>query len=754
MEKKSVLTRHEFVLSEATLNDLPEGVLWVDEDGLIVYLNPTAASLLRRSREELTNQPIYTCITSDSFKSWLLAVADKSDTNRFIVDDKSISIFFLKNISVEGKRHRCFLIKKAAEPTRESSEMLRIISEGTASVIGGDFFKSLAYHIIRSTGIRYAIITECANVAKTRVRTLVYIERDHFLDNFEYDLTGTPCEIVMRGENYYCSADLDTFFPKDEGVKSYFGVPIFLSSGEIAGHIAIFDTKPLTISNENLNILKIFASRAGAEIERKVADQKLTMANAELEVLLKESEERFRDLFEEAPIAYVHEGLDSKFIKANRAALRILGVRPDEVPTIYGKTLAPNTPDAQRRMKEAFESVGRGTDTSGVVLELRRKDNGTPIWIQWWSNPDPGGLFTRTMFLDITDRILMEQEQAQLQAQNQYLQDEIKLAHNFNEIMSKSKLFQSVLEKVEQVASTDATVLILGESGTGKELLARAVHSISNRSNRPLVKVNCAALPANLIESELFGHEKGAFTGALAAKVGRFELANGGTLFLDEIGELPLELQSKLLRVLQEGEFERVGSSKTLNVDVRIIAATNRELEASVNNKEFRADLYYRLNVFPIYSPPLRDRKEDIPVLVNHFSKKYGTKFGKKISVIPKSVMDALLAYDWPGNVRELENIIERGLIISTTDTFEIGDWLPKTSTKQTALPPSSIQPHIQNTNAKKSLEDVERQHITEILNRTNWKIRGEDGAAKILKLNPTTLEARMKKFCIVRRRE
>jgi formate hydrogenlyase transcriptional activator len=750
MENSVTAAPAHFDLYEATLNDLPEGVLWANAEGEIIYTNAAAASLLGQSKQELLNQPFYQFVADVSFKTWLQSLRDKTNSTPFETSDGSLIVYVLVSILVGGKRHICFLVNRPGQGGREPSEMLRIISEGTASVVGGDFFKSLAYHVIISTGIRYAIITECANIEKTRVRTLVYIERDQFLDNFEYDLTGTPCEIVMKGEDYFCTADLDTFFPKDEGVKSYFGVPIFLTNGEVIGHIAIFDTKPMAISNEKLNILKIFASRAGAEIERKVADEKLKIANAELKVLLKESEERFRDLFEEAPIAYVHEGLDSKFIKANRAAQRILGVRPDEVPTIYGKTLAPDTPDAQRRMTEAFESVGRGTDTSGVVLELRRKDNGKPIWIQWWSNPDKSGSFTRTMFIDITERVLMEQEQARLQAQNQYLQDEIKLSHNYNDIVSKSHVFRTVLKKVEQVAATDATVLILGESGTGKELLCRAIHSTSKRGNRPLVKINCAALPANLIESELFGHEKGAFTGAFAQKIGRFELADGGTLFLDEIGELPLELQPKLLRILQEGEFERVGSSKTIKIDVRIIAATNRDLQNSVNSKEFRSDLYYRLNVFPIYSPPLLERKEDIPLLVNHFCKKHETRLAKKITSVPKPVLDALIAYDWPGNVRELENIIERGLIVAKTNELEMGDWLPKPSVKD-IVQPTSATPTVNSS--KKSLEEVERQHIIEVLTKANWKIRGEDGAAKILELNPTTLEARIKKLGIARKR-
>ena len=507
-------------------------------------------------------------------------------------------------------------------------------------------------------------------------------------------------------------------------------------------HILALDPQPVTSEKNQTSILKIFAARIGAEMERMKAEEKLKIANAELQVLLQESDQRYRDLFEEAPIAYVHEGLDSKFIKANRAALRILGVRPDEVPFTYGKSLAPDTPDAQRRLKEAFDSIGRGTDTSGVILELRRKDNGKPIWIQWWSKPDAGGQFTRTMFVDITDKILMEQEQARLQAQNKYLQEEIKLNYNFEEIISKSHHFQKVLQQIEQVAATDATVLILGESGTGKELIARAVHNVSNRSKRPLVKVNCATLPANLIESELFGHEKGAFTGAMERKIGRFELADGGTLFLDEIGELPVELQAKLLRVLQEGEFERLGNPKTMKVNVRVIAATNRNLQQAIEKKEFREDLYYRLNVFPILCPPLRQRKEDIPLLIKHFCQKHEGTIGKKITHVSPDVIDALMAYDWPGNIRELENMIERAMILSRNGILEYGDWIPAGKINDTGNG---------SAGSLSKLEDVEKEHIIETLKKTGWKVSGEKGAAKILGLNPTTLEARMKKLGIKR---
>ncbi len=652
--------------------------------------------------------------------------------------------------------------------------MLRIISEGTASVVGGDFFKSLAYHIIVTTGIRYAIVTECADDSKKRVRTLVYIEHDSFLDNFEYDLTGTPCEIVMKGENYYCTADLDAFFPKEEGVKSYFGVPIYLSNGEVIGHVAIFDTKPMTVTEQQMNILKIFASRAGAEIERKRKDE-----------IINSNMHRYKNIFDFSPVGLCEEDFsevrrytDSLKQKFDKDLKSIFDEYPDEVFNSWKRVKRLRVNRAQLQVFDVDTEEEYAQYLQETYMPLPAKmliitfDSGVKVFereteiisktgrrkmlkVKRVIMSEAPGDWSRSLIscVDITQlKSALEEVQSlkeKLEAENIYLQQEIKLEHNFEEIVNKSDVFRKVLEKIEQVADTDATVLILGESGTGKELIARAIHSVSKRAKRPLVKVNCAALPANLIESELFGHEKGAFTGALTQKIGRFELADGGTLFLDEIGEMPLDLQSKLLRVLQEGEFERVGSSKTIRVDVRVIAATNRDLENSVNEKEFRADLYYRLNVFPIYSPPLRDRKEDIPVLVNHFCKKYGVKFGKKVTSVSKQVLDVLMAYHWPGNVRELENLIERGLIVSKSNVLEAGDWLPKldrkeivSQTKENA--PSKIQD-------SRSMENIERDHILKVLQKTQWKIRGDDGAAKILELNPTTLEARMKKLGIMR---
>lgn len=336
---------------------------------------------------------------------------------------------------------------------------------------------------------------------------------------------------------------------------------------------------------------------------------------------------------------------------------------------------------------------------------------------------------------------LNEELREQLKAEVIYLKEEIKSDHDFDHIITKSPKYRKVLNQVRQVAKTDATVLILGETGTGKELLARAVHSVSLRQERPLIKINCAALPPNLIESELFGHERGAFTGAYSKKVGRFELANNGTIFLDEIGELPLDLQAKLLRVLQEGEFERVGGTKTLKVDVRIIAATNRDLKALIGKGTFREDLYYRLNVFPIVNPPLRERKDDVEVLVPYFMKKYSEKTGKHFKNIAQSLLESLRNYDFPGNIRELENIIERAVILSKGRTL--------------MLPYGMLPKGSRNNNGQedrfKTFEEIQKEHILAALARTNWRVSGPYGAAKLLGLKAKTLESKMKKLEIRR---
>src|SRR3989441_1000001 len=332
-----------------------------------------------------------------------------------------------------------------------------------------------------------------------------------------------------------------------------------------------------------------------------------------------------------------------------------------------------------------------------------------------------------------------------------YLEEEIRSEMNFAEIVGKSSALRKVLKRVETVAPTDSTVLIYGETGAGKELVARAIHDLSPRSSKPFVKLNCAAIPTGLLESELFGHEKGAFTGAIAQRIGRFEVADGGTIFLDEIGEIPIELQTKLLRVLQEREFERLGSSRTLRTDARLIAATNRDLEAMVAEQKFRSDLFFRLNVFPVHVPPLRERQGDIPLLVRHFTQQFSRRMNKVMETIPSATMDALCRYHWPGNIRELQNVIERAVIISTGPALSVDVADLKFSkaghvVERTDSPKSPTNGALHNV-----LEETERQQILKALKQSHWVVAGPNGAAAHLGMERSTLPQRIRKLGISR---
>jgi len=354
------------------------------------------------------------------------------------------------------------------------------------------------------------------------------------------------------------------------------------------------------------------------------------------------------------------------------------------------------------------------------------------------------------VFKDISERKQSEQAlkaalkqvealKEKLQAENNYLMDEIQSQHNFSRIIGRGPALNQILTQIEHVAPTDSSVLIQGESGTGKELIARSIHSASRRKGRPLVKVNCGAISLGLVESELFGHEKGAFTGALQKRIGRFELANGGTIFLDEVGELPLDIQVKLLRVLQEGEFERLGSNKTIHVDVRIIAATNRHMQEMVGQGLFRSDLYYRLNVFPILAPSLRQRYEDIPSLVEHILERLKHRLGKNFESVSESSMERLRQYHWPGNIRELQNVLERAAIVCEPPILRVSN-LPGYSSSDE-----------EQSRPLHTLHEAEKKHIEQVLNSVNGVVAGKTGAAEILDLPPSTLRSKMKKLGIVR---
>jgi len=620
-------------------------------------------------------------------------------------------------------------------------DILRRILEGTARATGEEFFRSLVRNLGMAIRTAYAFTAE-VSADRKRVRTLAVWGEGRFLENFEYDLEGTPCEEVIRGELCHHPRGVQAKFPRDRllvemGVESFMGVPLLDDLGQVLGHMAVLDTRPMSDEPRRLSIFQIFAARAAAELER-----------VRMQKALIESEQRMRDLFDEAPIGYVYEDTNTRFVTANRSFMKMLGIRPEELTSTVGLSLVAPTQEAQERVHDSLRAEQAGQEKPFIDLELRRKDNGQSVWVQRYSRPEPDGKHTRTMIVDITARVLAERERTRLTQQNTYLREELKGEYNFEEIIGSSAGLRGALAKVKQVAPTDSTVLIQGETGTGKELIARALHSNSRRKDRPLIKLNCAALPTGLIESELFGHEKGAFTGALEKRVGRFALADGGTIFLDEIGDVPMDVQVRLLRVLQEQEFEPVGSTRTLKVDVRVIAATNRDLADAVKKGDFRADLFYRLNVFPILVPPLRERREDVPLLAHYFAAKYATKIGRRVDAIADETMRHLLAYPWPGNIRELENVLERAVILSSENTLVIDPAMLSVE----ARPPVALDPGRGEGDAGVlTAAENERVHLRKALEKANWRVEGERGAAKALGLHPNTLRSRMKRLGIQR---
>jgi len=551
-------------------------------------------------------------------------------------------------------------------------------------------------------------------------------------------------EQVLQGKTLVLSRlpeDLPGDLPKEReyclrsGLKSYVCVPLSVG-GEVLGSLTMeFFSHYVDWPAHLVRRLGLLGEIFTNALMRQRAEESL-----------QERDQSYRIV---ADFTYDWEywkNLDGSLRYVSPSCERISGYRPEDFirrPDLFREIIVPEDLDLwDAHNCEVLEKPG----ARECQFRVQRPD-GTIRWIEHACQPvtDDAGKFIgiRASNRDITKRkqgeLEIERLKEQLQADFSYLQEEIKLTHDFEHIIGNSNELKYVLHKVEQVAPSATTVLILGETGTGKELIARAIHSSSPRRERPLIKVDCASLSPTLIESELFGHEKGAFTGAQSRKIGRFELAHGSTIFLDEIGELPLELQTKLLRVVQEGEFERLGSSKPLKVDVRIIAATNRDLEKEVRNGRFREDLWYRLNVFPITVPPLRQRQEDIPLLVKAFVQRFNRKMGKEVTKIPPEVMESLCRYSWPGNVRELENVIERAIIDTKGSVLQL-----TTKIGAAPLPASPVS-------SGESLEEMERAHILQVLEKVGWKIEGKDGAAARLEINPSTLRFRMRKLKIAR---
>ena len=522
----------------------------------------------------------------------------------------------------------------------------------------------------------------------------------------------------------------------------------FIRQLEEQGSLVNYETK-FRIKDGSFRVLLSAAEKLniGSEECLLVASSDVTERVA-ARTALQESEERFRNVADSAPVIIWNVDQDKQCTYVNKRGVDFTGRSMEQ---LLGDGWTQDIhPEDYEAVLETYMTTLNHRDPLEMEFRLRRSD-GEYRWVYSSGVPrfSPDGTFLGYIgsAIDITERKESEvalqtaheelhQLKNQLEAENIYLQQELQLDEKFGEIVGQSDAIKYVLFKINQVAPTDSTVLITGETGTGKELAARAIHGASPRKDKPLIKVNCGALSPTLIESELFGHEKGAFTGAFGRKQGRFEVANGGTIFLDEIGELPPELQVKLLRVIQENEFERLGGSKTIKVDARIIAATNRNLKLEVEQGTFREDLWYRLNVYPITMPPLRQRKDDIPLLIEHFVSTYTKKTGKTISSVSPRVMQSLQAHSWPGNVRELANVIERAVIHSQGSVLQVVDQFDEVADQVPT----------------QTLEEVEREYIIRTLENTGWRIEGKYGAARILGLNPSTLRTRMLKLGIQRR--
>jgi formate hydrogenlyase transcriptional activator len=531
----------------------------------------------------------------------------------------------------------------------------------------------------------------------------------------------------------------ETRFPKvtpcmlEMGVKSFCVVPLTTAQRRL-GALGFGSLQEAAYDGSDLEFLQQVASQVAVGVDNALAYQQIT----ELKDKLTREEAYLTQAQRLTGVGSWAWDPSESHNYYSREVFNIFGLDPTKGNPTLADFLRIYHPEDREFIEEAenkLVSEGQGYDVKYRIVrpdgELRFvREVGTPV--------RENGVVTGFVgaCMDVTDQEQMTQE---LRREKLYLEHEIRTEYNFEEIIGESAALKRILKQVETVAPTDSTVLIQGETGTGKELIARAIHNLSKRRERTFVKMNCAAIPTGLLESELFGHERGAFTGAIAQKVGRFELAHGGTLFLDEVGDVPLELQSKLLRVLQEQEFERLGSNRTIRVDVRLVAATNRDLAQMVADKQFRSDLYYRFNVFPITAPSLRERPEDIPVLVRYFAQKYARLMNKRIETIPAGAMTALAKYHWPGNIRELENLIERSVILSQGPDLHV----PLGELKA----PAAAAP-----NGVATMEAAEREHIQRVLRETNWVIGGPSGAAARLAMKRTTLQSKMRKLGISRR--
>ena len=622
-------------------------------------------------------------------------------------------------------------------PNSTDDNALWAILESTTAETGERYFAGLVKTLADALGMCGAWVTEYLEETQ-HLRALAFWMDGQWIEDYETPIMGTPCEAVIQGASFLHVPDrLIDLFPDDpdlrrEGFLSYMGVPLTDFDGRVLGNLAIIDRRPMPENPKARALFQIFAERAAAEVRRIRA-----------EAAVREREEKLSRVVNGAMDAIIELDDQLAVTLLNPAAEKVLGCESrravgldfrDFLTAEGGERLAALATDLQRESRASawiaggLEATRVGGEKFSAEATLSRFDTGRRH-------------FFALILRNVNDRLEAERRIHSLTVETEYLREELRTLQGAD-ILGQSKALRGVLQEVQQVAATDATVLIQGETGTGKELFARAIHGASARRKGPLITVNCAAIPAALIESEFFGHEKGAFTGATCKREGRFALADGGTIFLDEIGELPLDLQAKLLRVLQEGTFEPVGSARTEKVDVRVVAATNRDLRREASEGRFREDLFYRLNVFPIQLPALRERPEDIPLLAEAFAARFAQRFGKQIAALTPECAARLQAYTWPGNVRELENVIERAVITTTGSRMNLARALPE------VVPVTAVDCAPETAGrifTLPELEELERQNFIRALERCEWRVSGEQGAAQLLGMKPSTLTSRLK---------
>jgi len=628
----------------------------------------------------------------------------------------------------------------------DADALLRRIAEGTASATGVDFFRLLVQTLGEVLGTHGAWITEYLPNDRA-LRGLAFWLNGGWVPNYYTLIEGTPCGVVVDEKRLvHYEKGLRSSFPGDGelvelNVESYLGVPLLDSRNEVMGHLAVLDQKPMRLDTRVTDIFRIFAGRAAAELQRIRAERDV-----------RAREEKLGRLVSGAMDAILELDGDLCISQINPAAEIVFGCEADAVLGMPASRLV--TEESAERFRLLIGGLdpaaeSRRSEWVPGGLDARRMDGRVFRAEATISVSDHDGIRYYTVVLrDVNDRIEAERRIQSLTREREFLEEELREVVASREILGESPATRRVLKDIALVGATDSTVLVLGETGTGKELIARAVHQASSRRERPLIKVNCAAIPAALMESEFFGHERGAFTGATERRDGRFALADGGTIFLDEIGDLPLDLQGKLLRVLQEGEFEPVGSSKTRKVEVRVIAATNRDLGMAAREGRFREDLYYRLNVFPIDAPPLRERGDDVLLLAEAFTQRFAARMGRRMEGLTPSCCARLKAYPWPGNIRELANVIERAIITGTDGRLNLDRALPH---DEGTAPASGTPSAARGILTISDLQELERGSILQALETSGWRVSGDGGAAKLLGINPSTLSSRMKALSISR---